>query len=916
LRRQCFNFASCSWLYFASVTFASITFAADRPAAEKLLATGEYATCLEQATIGVTEFRYDEHWWRLKIRAELQLGRYAEARATLEEALKIHRASIVLRSLGHRVYAFNNEPELSAQMFEEIDEKVRGWPSRYSDAESSIVLGRMLLASGADARKVLELFYDRAKKLAPQNPDVLIASAELALDKFAYDLAAKDVLAALEFAPDNADLHYLLAAAFAPSDSTRASAALQKALELNPHHFAARQMLAEQAISGEQYEEAKTQLRKILSVNPHEASAWSLLAVIAHLQGETAEQKSAYKHATEFWRENPAVDSLIGTQLSRKYRFAEGAAFQRRALEKQPDFLPAKLQLAQDLLRLGDPAGWQLAATVNEIDGYNVVMHNLMTLHDRLQSFETIDDGQIIVRMDRREAKLYGDDVVALLRDARATLAEKYEVKIDKPIVVEIFPEQSDFAIRTFGLPGGDGYLGVCFGRVITANSPASRRDSPSNWQAVLWHEFCHAVTLEKTANRMPRWLSEGISVYEERQKNPTWGEHIDPRYRAMLLGEDLTPVSRLSQAFLKPQSGLHLQFAYLESSLVVEYLVDEHGLDVLNQILVDLGAGIPINECLQRYVGSLAGIDVAFTEYAHRRAQEFGAEANWDEPEVKLQSELSEIQAWLEAHPQNYLATEMLALKLIGERRFADAQPLLKELIAWVPQQTGPANAYQLLAITHRELGETEQELAVLNQWVKFDGDAIDAYRPLMKHYRAQSDWESLDRIARLMLAVDPLDESGQAARSLAAEHLGQSEELLRILPRLLLFETTDLAGTHYRLSKLLFEKKSYDESRRHVLLSLEQAPRFREAQNLLLQIQEMRKQPDTPDLPETPEIKDEKPGSPEAATDSLDSLPENSKATPANVEQGTTGPTPEEPTTQEPPATPTTEPATETIE
>ena len=40
-------------------------------------------------------------------------------------------------------------------------------------------------------------------------------------------------------------------------------------------------------------------------------------------------------------------------------------------------------------------------------------------------------------------------------------------------MIVEIFPQRKEFAVRTFGLPGADGLLGVCFGRVITANSPA-----------------------------------------------------------------------------------------------------------------------------------------------------------------------------------------------------------------------------------------------------------------------------------------------------------------------------------------------------------------------------------------------------------------------------------------------------------
>jgi hypothetical protein len=49
---------------------------------------------------------------------------------------------------------------------------------------------------------------------------------------------------------------------------------------------------------------------------------------------------------------------------------------------------------------------------------------------------------------------------------------------------------------------------------------------------------------------------------------------------------------------------------------------------------------------------------------------------------------------------------------------------------------------------------------------------------------------------------------------------------------------DDTDPAGVHFRLAKLLHEEDEQDEALRQVLMSLEEAPRFRDAQKLLLDL------------------------------------------------------------------------------
>ena len=79
----------------------------------------------------------------------------------------------------------------------------------------------------------------------------------------------------------------------------------------------------------------------------------------------------------------------------------------------------------------------------------------------------------------------------------------------------------------------------------------------------------------------------------------------------------------------------MHLQFAYYESSLVIEYLVEKYGLDMIKQVLTDLGAGVTINEALGRHAGGIEAIDKEFTEFARKKANEMAPKADWSVPEI-----------------------------------------------------------------------------------------------------------------------------------------------------------------------------------------------------------------------------------------------------------------------------------------
>jgi tetratricopeptide (TPR) repeat protein len=825
--------------------------AADIGEVTSMLKAGKYLECADAAGAAIEEGQYSETWRILKIDAELRTGQYPEALSTLEAAFERFKTSVRLRWIGHRVYQFNAKPERAAEVLDEIDKLMDGGSWRFTDPASRVALGEFYLQRGVDAKDVLGALFNQVKKRNPEYSPAYIASGQLALSKHDYGLAAEEFEKAVKLDTTDADIHCGLAAAYAPSDPERSQQALETALERNPSHIDSLLFLADHHIDAESYDEARTLLDRALEVNMLEPRAWAYRAVLAHLDSDPNTEEHCRGLALSWWAKNPEVDSLIGQKLSQKYRFAEGAAYQRKALAFDPNYLPAKIQLSQDLLRLSkDEEGWRLANEVYEQDGYNVVAHNLVTLQDNISKYRLLEADGFLVRMEAREAEIYGPLVLDLLQRAKEHLCDKYQVTIDDPVAVEIFAKQEDFAIRTFGLPGGAGFLGVCFGRVITANSPASQTASPTNWQATLWHEFCHVVTLQKTKNKMPRWLSEGISVYEERQTNPSWGQSMTPQYREMILGDELTPVSQLSGAFLSPGSALHLQFAYYESSLVVEYLVEKHGIDVLKRILVDLGVGISINDALLRYTGSLAALDQEFAEFARDRARSLAPEADWEKPDVEQDTSPAEIIAWSAAHPDNFWGIQQHARLLLAARRWEDAKPILQRLLKLYPQSKA---ARTMLATVHRELNETDDELVVLKEIAEISADDVAAFERLMELCAEQGDWQSVAEYGDLMLAVDPLRPKPHRQLVRAAEQLGDDHQAISSLQALVVMDPIDPADVYYRLGSALHRAGDLAAARLQIVKALEEAPRFRAAHRELLEIVGKMKDNEVLDQPKT---------------------------------------------------------------
>ncbi len=799
--------------------------------------SGRYTNCIATCREAIADYSYQEEWHELLVKSEFSIGRYEQAGLSLSNALERFTWSVPLRLLGHDVFRYTSQSNRAHELLQQIESLVTSRSDfRYRDPGAVVAIGRAALLLNADPRRVLDNLFAPVKKQHPGLRDVHLAMGELALDKHDFDLAARNFIDGLKHFPDDPELNFGLARAYQSGNRRQMVAALDATLAANTNHTGATLLLVDHLIAGEEYAEADRLIDSVLAVNPWHPEAWASRAVLRHLENKLAGENTARSNALKFWPANPRVDHLIGQQLSQKYRFAEGAAYQRRALAADTNCVAAKVQLAQDLLRLGDEAdGWRLAEEAHQQDEYDVTLFNLVTLKDKMTKFHTLTNSGFILRMATNEAPVYGEEVMALLTRAKSNLTTKYGLKLERPTTVEIFPTQKDFGVRTFGMPDNPGYLGVCFGPVITANSPASQTAHPANWQAVLWHEFAHVITLQMTHNKMPRWLSEGISVFEELQANPTWGQRMTPRFREMILDGELTPVSDLSSAFLAPKTPMHLQFAYYESALVVEFVVKNHGFAALKKILRDLGNGVEINQAIAAHTAPMDELEQDFVAFAIRRAKSLAPGLDWEKPApADLRST-----DWLAAHPTNFHALQYRARDLMSDTNWAGAMKPIQQLIKLYPEHTGEESAWLLLAQAHRELGDTNAERAALEKLAAIDAEALDTFVRLSELGARTRDWRLVRENTRRWLALNPLLAAPHQHRALAAEALGDTAEAIRENRVLLELDPADPADVQFRLARLLHRSRS-PEAKRHVLRALEEAPRFRDAHKLLREIQQ----------------------------------------------------------------------------
>jgi tetratricopeptide (TPR) repeat protein len=154
------------------------------------------------------------------------------------------------------------------------------------------------------------------------------------------------------------------------------------------------------------------------------------------------------------------------------------------------------------------------------------------------------------------------------------------------------------------------------------------------------------------------------------------------------------------------------------------------------------------------------------------------------------------------------------------------------------LPTQASRGSPYDLLTQIYEETGQTDKLVEVRQRWwhaaPQFAENAHRIANLLSDSDRPQEAAQYLEEV----MYVDPLQpETHQKLGDLYLQ-FSETEKAVREYTVFLSLSPVDGAAAHYKLAQALFESGDMQGARNHVLLSLEIAPAYPEAQRLLLQL------------------------------------------------------------------------------
>jgi Tfp pilus assembly protein PilF len=527
----------------------------------------------------------------LAARALVALGRYDQARRTLEAFVAAAPDDLPARDALMRLYASIGDRAALAPL---IDRTYADWNGRRVDkarAPDLLAVATAVRLDGnwKDANETLR----EAVRADPRGTDANLDWGWMFLERHAAREAEASFRAVLAVDAGNPDARAGLArvALVERYDAAAAGAELDRALAVNARHAGALALRAEIALDREDFASAAADVARLRRTNPVDPGAARVAAAAALILDDGAlygrerdRHLAAHAGDGDFF-------AFVAEALVRQRRYAEARAVADEGAAVDPKNPRCISALATTLLRLGDEEkGLEALRRSWKLDPYDARTFNVLNLFEKIipTRYTNYSTAHLRFRIEPATRPAIEAVVAPFLEETYARYVARYGFEPKGPIVFELYGDPRHFAVRTVGLPG-IGVSGVCFGRVITSLAPTNHA---FNWGMVLAHELAHVFAIELSRSRVPRWFTEGLSEVETMRARPEWSRHDDVALWGAAKRGELPTLAALSDAFIAARDAASATRAYAHAALAVDFLERRFGFARLREALAAYGRG------------------------------------------------------------------------------------------------------------------------------------------------------------------------------------------------------------------------------------------------------------------------------------------------------------------------------------
>lgn len=662
--------------------------------------------------------------------------------------------------------------------------------------------------------------FELLLKSEPNNAHYRVRYADLLAERFNAPDAEALYQEALKIDPNSVEAYLGLAEIYADGFDEEGKKCALAALELDPKAFHAHEILARIALEDSDFKKAAESADAALAIDPQAVEAIAIHAAI-----ELLNDKSPDAWTSKIGNRGVGY-AEIAKELVINRRYEDGIQYYRKAIAATPNLWSAHSQLGVNLMRLGrnEEARSELDLAYN--NGYtDAATPNTLKLMDTYPNYETITwpsaspDGPQpagILKLDKKEAAALRPYFEAEMKRAMATYEKKYSYRMTKPVQVEVYRQEGDFAVRVMGLPGV-GLLGVTFNSVVAMDGPSSRsKQEGYHWASVMWHELSHVYTIAMTNERIPRWFTEGVAVHEESATMPDWGDRLNPPILAALRDKKLLSIADMDRGFVHPTYPDQVIVSYFEAGKICDYIVKRWG----DAKLVDMIHAFAANRPTVDVIREQLKIEPADFD------RDFIADLT-----AQTQKTVDGFSAWTKEMRE-------LNTALKDNNPPADLLQRARHLEEIYPEYVESGNAYVMAANACLKTGDKACALAEFGKYSKIGGrelDSMEKYAGLLSETGNKK--EAIAALWR-MVYVFPLDAGLHEKLGNLDLEAGNTADGVREFEVLVALSPNDKAGSHYNLAKAYKANGQTDKAREEAITALEAAPEYRPAQKLLLEL------------------------------------------------------------------------------